>query len=153
MEGVEIDVARLMATEIYKTAVKGGKKGTRGFPSLITSLYARQGVTVYPTEPIKTPITKQYIKQNCREETAESQGQTSQQQQQPQQQEQEQHHLTMEQKIVIHLEHLEFRMTSSDKTFSMAWGQAYISGETTGTGEPSGSGADEDEETYDEELL
>ncbi|KAE9606882.1 hypothetical protein Lalb_Chr09g0324261 [Lupinus albus] len=80
MEGVEIDVVRLMATEIYKTAVKGGKKGTMGFPSLITSLCARQGVTVNPTEPIKKPITKQYIKQNCKEEPAESQGQTSQQQ-------------------------------------------------------------------------
>ncbi|KAF1877770.1 hypothetical protein Lal_00038079, partial [Lupinus albus] len=62
IEGIGIDVARLMATEIYKTAVKGGKKGTMGFPSLITSLCARQGVTVNRTEPIKKPITKQYIK-------------------------------------------------------------------------------------------
>ncbi|KAF1885727.1 hypothetical protein Lal_00002626 [Lupinus albus] len=59
---VEIDVAQVMATEIYKTAVKGGKKGTMGFPSLITSLCARQGVQVNPTEPIKKAITKQYIK-------------------------------------------------------------------------------------------
>ncbi|KAF1883259.1 hypothetical protein Lal_00030364, partial [Lupinus albus] len=71
IEGIGIDVARLMATEIYKTAVKGGKKGTMGFPSLITSLCARQEVTVNRTEPIKKPITKQYIKQNCKAETAE----------------------------------------------------------------------------------
>ncbi|KAF1876972.1 hypothetical protein Lal_00012446 [Lupinus albus] len=107
MVGVEIDVVRLMATEIYKTAVKGGKKGTMGFPSLITSLCARKGLMVNPTEPIKKSITKQFIKQNCTQETAESQGQTSQQQQQQQQQQQEQHHLTMEQKIMIHLENLE----------------------------------------------
>ncbi|KAF1883573.1 hypothetical protein Lal_00043259 [Lupinus albus] len=49
IEGIGIDVARLMATEIYKTAVKGGKKGTMGFPSLITSMCARQGVTVNRT--------------------------------------------------------------------------------------------------------
>ncbi|KAF1894543.1 hypothetical protein Lal_00027808 [Lupinus albus] len=75
MAGVEIDVARLMTIEIYKTAVKLEKKGTMGFPYLTTSLCARQGVTVNPTEPIKKPITKQYIKQNCMEETTESQGQ------------------------------------------------------------------------------
>ncbi|KAE9604374.1 hypothetical protein Lalb_Chr11g0071031 [Lupinus albus] len=61
LAGVEIDVARLMATQIYKVAVKGGKKGTMDFPSLITSFCARQGVQVTATEPIKKPITKKYI--------------------------------------------------------------------------------------------
>ncbi|KAF1864950.1 hypothetical protein Lal_00004323 [Lupinus albus] len=63
----------LMATEIYKTAVKEGKKVTMGFSSLITSLCARQGVTTSLQQP------------------------------------QEQHHLTMEQKIMIRLEHLELQ--------------------------------------------
>ncbi|KAF1896224.1 hypothetical protein Lal_00027291 [Lupinus albus] len=58
LAGVEMDVSRLMATEIYKAAVKGGNKGTMGFPSLITSLCARQGVQVSATELIKKPITK-----------------------------------------------------------------------------------------------
>ncbi|KAF1878022.1 hypothetical protein Lal_00041771 [Lupinus albus] len=134
-----------------------------GFPSLITSLCARQGVTVNPTEPIKKLITKQYIKQNCREETAESQGQTSQQQQQPQQQEQEQHQLAMEQKIMIHLEHLELQndilrqvfLSPEEFTRRFPWPSVRptFPGEIVGAGEPSGSGADEDEETYDEELL
>ncbi|KAF1869317.1 hypothetical protein Lal_00018410 [Lupinus albus] len=172
MAGIEIDVARLMVTEIYKTAVKGGKKGTMGFPSLITSLCARQGVTVNPTVPIKKPITKQYIKQNCKEETTESQGQTSQQQQQPQ----EQHHLTMEQKIMIHLEHLELQndilrqgQMNQQQSLYTAYHRHYpedqvflsleeFTGrfpwpevrptfleETAGAGEPSSSGADEDE--------
>ncbi|KAF1863232.1 hypothetical protein Lal_00014694 [Lupinus albus] len=45
-----------------------------GFPSLITSLCARQGVQVTATEPIKKPITKKYIQQNCKEDTVEPQG-------------------------------------------------------------------------------
>ncbi|KAF1872235.1 hypothetical protein Lal_00038021 [Lupinus albus] len=129
MEGVEIDVVRLMATEIYKTAVKGGKKGTMGFPSLITSLCARQGVTVNPTEPIKKPITKQYIKQNCKEEPAESQAY--------------QHH---EDQVFL---------SPEEFTRSFPWPRVRptFPGETAGAGEPSGSGADEDEEIHDEELL
>ncbi|KAF1888733.1 hypothetical protein Lal_00036775 [Lupinus albus] len=173
IEGIGIDVARLMATEIYKTAVKGGKKGTMGFPSLITSLCARQGVTVNRTEPIKKPITKQYIKQNCKAETAELQGQTSQQQQQ---QPQEQHQLTMEEKIMLHLEHLELQndilrqgQLNQQQSFYTAYQRQYLEeqvflspeefterfpwpgvrptypGETAGAAEPSGSGADEDE--------
>ncbi|KAF1882984.1 hypothetical protein Lal_00003166 [Lupinus albus] len=171
--GIGIDVARLMATEIYKTAVKGGKKGTMGFPSLITSLCARQGVTVNRTEPIKKPITKQYIKQNCKAKTAELQGQTSQQQQQ---QPQEQHQLTMEEKIMLHLEHLELQndilrqgQLNQQQSFYTAYQRQYpeeqvflspeeftgrfpwpgvrptYPGETAGAAEPSGSGADEDE--------
>ncbi|KAF1861570.1 hypothetical protein Lal_00025940 [Lupinus albus] len=157
-----------------------GKERTMGFPSLITSLCARQGVTVNPTEPIKKPITKQYIKQNCKEEPTESQGQTSQQQQQPQ----EQHNLTMEHKIMIHLEHLELQndilrqgQMNQQQTLYTAYQRHYpedqvflspeefirrfswpgvrptFPGETAGASEPSGSGADEDEEIHDEELL
>ncbi|KAF1884202.1 hypothetical protein Lal_00035269 [Lupinus albus] len=44
LEELDIDVVQVMANEIYKTVAKGGKKGTIGFPSLITSLCARQGV-------------------------------------------------------------------------------------------------------------
>ncbi|KAF1876729.1 hypothetical protein Lal_00031544 [Lupinus albus] len=90
---VEINVAQLMAAKIYKTAVKCGKKGTMGFPSLITSLCARQGVQVNPTKPIKKLITKQYIKQNCKKDNVEPHGQ--QPSQESQQQHQQQQHFTL----------------------------------------------------------
>ncbi|KAF1883442.1 hypothetical protein Lal_00042200, partial [Lupinus albus] len=56
-------------------SVKGGKKWTMGFPSFITFLCARQGVQVSATEPIKNPITKKYIQQNCKEDIVGPQGQ------------------------------------------------------------------------------
>ncbi|KAF1866223.1 hypothetical protein Lal_00024222 [Lupinus albus] len=102
LAGVEIDVARLMATKIYKVVVKGGKKGTMGFLSLITSLCARQGVQVCATEP----ITKQYNKQNCKEDMVEPHGQ------QPPQEPQQQQHFILEQKIdrfTLHMEHVEIQ--------------------------------------------
>ncbi|KAF1866157.1 hypothetical protein Lal_00031461, partial [Lupinus albus] len=74
-------------------AVKGGKIGTMGFLSLIASPCARQGFQVSATEPIKKPITKKYIQQNCKEDTVEPQGQ------QPPQ----------EPQIISHLEHLELQ--------------------------------------------
>ncbi|KAF1872280.1 hypothetical protein Lal_00028188 [Lupinus albus] len=113
-----------MATEIYKTTVKGGKKGTMGFPSLITSLCARQGVTVNRTEPIKKPITKQYIKQNCKAETTEFQ---AYQRQYPGEQ--------------VFLSPEEF-------TGRFPWPgvRPTYPGEIVGAGEPSGFGANEDED-------
>ncbi|KAF1895913.1 hypothetical protein Lal_00033977 [Lupinus albus] len=154
---VEIDVARLMATEIYKTAVKGGKKGTMGFPSLITSLCERQGVQVTPTEPIKKSITKQYIKQNCKEDSVEPQGQ--QPPQEPQQQHQQRQHFTMEQKIdrlTLHMEHVELQndmlrlhhypnnqlwLSPDEFTACFPWpGVSPTFPGGTGTAEPSGFG-------------
>ncbi|KAF1894131.1 hypothetical protein Lal_00004050 [Lupinus albus] len=158
LAGVEIDVVRLMATEIYKTAVKRGKKGTIGFSSLITSLCARQGVQVNPTEPMKKPITKQYIKQNCKEDNVEPHGQ--QPSQEPQQQHQKQQHFTLEQKLdrlTLHMEHhypeTQFWLSPEEFTASFPWlGVSPTYPGEAGAGEPSGFGAAEDEETHDEEL-
>ncbi|KAF1864446.1 hypothetical protein Lal_00021869 [Lupinus albus] len=57
------------------TTTKRRQERDYGFPVLDPSLCARQGVQVTPTEPIKKPITKQYIKQNCKEDNVEPQGQ------------------------------------------------------------------------------
>ncbi|KAF1891376.1 hypothetical protein Lal_00017008 [Lupinus albus] len=154
LAGVEIDIARLMATEIYKTSVKGGNKGTMGFPSFITSLCARQGVQVTPKKPIKKHITKQYIKQNCKEDNVEPHGQ--QPPQEPQhiaatgQMSQQQSFYAMSQH---HYPNNQFWLSPKEFTASFPWPgvKPAFPGEA-GAGEPSGSGATEDEETYDEEL-
>ncbi|CAL0301254.1 unnamed protein product [Lupinus luteus] len=61
MTGKKVDVAAIIAREIYKIVVRAGKKGTLGFPSLINELCAKRGVKVNRTEKIKTPITLHYI--------------------------------------------------------------------------------------------
>ncbi|KAF1892713.1 hypothetical protein Lal_00042603 [Lupinus albus] len=70
-----------------------------GFPSSITSLCGRQGVQVYSIEPIKKPITKKYIQQNCKEDTIGPQGHQPPPEPEQQQQHQTQQHFTLEQKI------------------------------------------------------
>ncbi|KAF1872147.1 hypothetical protein Lal_00033801 [Lupinus albus] len=64
LERIEIDVAQVIANEIYMTAAKA--------------------VTL--TKKIKMPITKQYIQQNCREDIVEQHGQSQPSQQQQQHQ-------------------------------------------------------------------
>ncbi|CAL0333349.1 unnamed protein product [Lupinus luteus] len=68
MSGMKVDVAAIIARDIYKTVVRAGKKGALGFPSLITELCAQRGVDVNRTEKIKPPITLHYVIQNCKEE-------------------------------------------------------------------------------------
>ncbi|CAL0333412.1 unnamed protein product [Lupinus luteus] len=65
---MKVDVAAIIARDIYKTVVRAGKKGALGFPSLITELCAQRGVDVNRTEKIKPPITLHYVIQNCKEE-------------------------------------------------------------------------------------
>ncbi|OIW20684.1 hypothetical protein TanjilG_19749 [Lupinus angustifolius] len=71
LTSTRFDVTEVIAHEMYRTALKPGEKGTMGFPSLITSLCARQGVRVNRTEQTKPPITNKYIIHNCKEDAHE----------------------------------------------------------------------------------
>ncbi|CAL0312805.1 unnamed protein product [Lupinus luteus] len=74
LTGMTINVAALISREIYSTACRNWKKGSLGYPSLITELCASQRVTVNHTEKIKPPINLHYILLNCKEEQVPQQG-------------------------------------------------------------------------------
>lgn len=107
LDDITIDIAQVISNEIFKTATRSGKKGTLGFPSLITTLCESQGVQVNRTESIKPPITNQYIQLNCKEEAISVPPQHQAPPQPPEQQP-----LSLEQKIdrlTIHMEHVELQ--------------------------------------------
>jgi len=67
----KVDVAQIIYDHIYKTTRleinKNNEKakGSLGFPTLITTLCASQGVAVNPTIKTRPAIDKKFIDQNC----------------------------------------------------------------------------------------
>jgi len=65
-----INISKIISDEIQKVVDgervgRGERRGTLGFPALITALCEKQGVFVEPTMKIRSPIDLKFIEFHC----------------------------------------------------------------------------------------